>query len=1416
MAYNDIRRKNETMLSKVSKIIKRDGRTVDFDQEKLTDAIMRAAKTVGGSDRKEAEKVTVLIVDLLAKKEDIPTVEEAQDAVEKVLIECGHAKTAKAYILYRAKRAELREAAVEAAKNGDGEKTALLDMFAHKSKLASIIGYDRIEAYKNLLFYIKDAQKSGELPVHPDYLGKNELANNIYQKKYFLKDLNSKHIETRPEDVFARLAAFMAAVETTTEGQREWASRFYRSLYDGHFLPGGRVIAGGGDLYRLKTMANCFVSLINDDNIESIYQSAYECARTYSYGGGIGVDISVLRPKDSIVHNAADNSTGSVSFMELFSLTTGLIGQSGRRGALMLTLDIKHPDSPLFINVKKIPNWITNQIVEQCKWSGAFDDKLLREIERQVRENIQVRFANISLKVSDEFMQAVEEQNQYGENKILVYGKDKEVSSLGSAQGGAVHYSYGIPSKPIEKYQLLKTFDSVEELNGYLNESGMPSVTENDITARKRDMFGDLVLPQAGAEVDLAIKYAGDYMLYYNSKNTGEIKKLVKARTIWNSFVEGNYKTAEPGLIFWSTMSKYSPSNYVGRPIASTNPCVAADSLVSTSIGMERVDSIKAENIVVDKRAYKGVGDSDLLTVQYGCELVKPTKRFMTGYKDCYKLETKSGYEIVATPDHRILTAKGWKEMVEITEEDSILIQSGRGKFNTDKKLPFEVKNKIKGKNGRAYNLNLPTEWSRELGMLLGWTVGDGFFNESYHKVGLVFAEQDKEAKKIIKPIFEKYCNRKIKEVLYPNGCVQIRSSSKYVIDFLKKLGMKPAYENREVPATLFTATEDAVVGFLEGLFSSDGTIGMGDKSRNYIRLNSSSIKLIKQVQLLLLNLGIKSTVYDRSKKSLVFRYVNKQGEIIKYKTSGISYELNISKENAKRFMDRIIFAQTRNKEKYSLLKEFEFYKETFTDKVKSKEFVGKKEVWDITEPKSHSFIANGIVVHNCAEVPLEDGGACNLASLNLSRFVKKGYTDQAEVDWDGMKESTNLIVRFLDNVVTWNEILNPLEKQRKAASETRRLGLGVMGIADMLNQLGINYDSPEGIELLEKVGEMFTNVSYVASANIAEEKGPSPIFDYDAYSKGSFFKEALSEETKGIIRKKGLRNIAVLSIAPTGTISNIIKSYSVGNRNFIGVSGGIEPVFALFYTRRSESFGNKRFKVFHSTVEAYIHQHNLNEAAQNCSTAEDLKKILPEHFFRTAHVINPEKRVMLQGLWQKKIDHSISSTVNLSEDIEPETISDIYLDAWKHGLKGITIYREGSRYPILSVDTEKTEFQKIKENVLEVEIDGEKKTMKGDDVIGLPSGKLTTVYHALKDGSVKNENGKYVFSEVAAVEEKESLVVEEVKKEVKEESVDRSEVSASDMNLSLCPSCSKKTLKIENGCHSCLNADCGFSKCDI
>ncbi|MEK6920992.1 MAG: hypothetical protein AABX82_03860, partial [Nanoarchaeota archaeon] len=371
----------------------------------------------------------------------------------------------------------------------------------------------------------------------------------------------------------------------------------------------------------------------------------------------------------------------------------------------------------------------------------------------------------------------------------------------------------------------------------------------------------------------------------------------------------------------------------------------------------------------------------------------------------------------------------------------------------------------------------------------------------------------------------------------------------------------------------------------------------------------------------------------------------------------------------------------------------------------------------------------------NCGEVPLEDGGACNLSSINLSRFVINGYLPDAEIDWNELKAVTKDCVRFLDNIITWNTALNPLEKQRKAAAMTRRVGLGIIGIADMLNQLGIGYDSDEGMELLEKVSKWIADASYEASAEIAEEKGSFPAFDYDKYAQCPFFKEAISPEVQQMIREKGLRNVALISIAPTGTISNVVLSFvnSQTDKHYIGVSGGIEPIFSMFYTRRAESFGNKMFKVFHSTVQAYIDMKELQAKIEEARNIDDMRKVLPAHFFRTAHFISPEKRVLIQGIAQRYVDHSISSTVNLPESIDPETISDIYLEAWKQGLKGITIYRDGSRYPILSIDKQQSLFMEEKHKLFRVVVDEKEMFLKGQEVFTLPDGKLSTPFHAMQ-----------------------------------------------------------------------------------
>ncbi|MBI3012165.1 MAG: hypothetical protein HYY63_00900, partial [Elusimicrobia bacterium] len=213
-----------------------------------------------------------------------------------------------------------------------------------------------------------------------DFFNNDSLRSRVFLDKYALRDKTGRVVEKTPVEMWQRVARELASVEPNDSLKSEWQERFYWLLSDFRFIPGGRILFGAGNP-RNVTLLNCYVIPVRQDCLESIFDWMKEAARTYSFGGGVGTDISILRPKGARVNNAALTSTGSVSFMDLFSLTTGTIGQSGRRGALMITIRDSHPDILNFMRVK-----------------------------RDLRT---VRFANISVRVSDALMRAVEKDEDF-------------------------------------------------------------------------------------------------------------------------------------------------------------------------------------------------------------------------------------------------------------------------------------------------------------------------------------------------------------------------------------------------------------------------------------------------------------------------------------------------------------------------------------------------------------------------------------------------------------------------------------------------------------------------------------------------------------------------------------------------------------------------------------------------------------------------------------------------------------------------------------------------------------------------------------------------------------------------------------------------------------------------------------------
>ena len=327
---------------------------------------------------------------------------------------------------------------------------------------------------------------------------------------------------------------------------------------------------------------------------------------------------------------------------------------------------------------------------------------------------------------------------------------------------------------------------------------------------------------------------------------------------------------------------------------------------------------------------------------------------------------------------------------------------------------------------------------------------------------------------------------------------------------------------------------------------------------------------------------------------------------------------------------------------------------------------------WDYGEPaflfwdrvKSYNLLSEDDAfeyagVNPCAEEPLPSGGSCLLGSLNLAAFVET-INGQPQFNMDKFRRAVIIAVYGLNDVLDEGLPLHPLEVQRNSVRDWRQIGLGIMGLADMLIKLGITYGSEESLVICDDIGWNLANEALCTSITIAKNKGEYPMFS-DKVWESDFYKRHI-----GI--SEPLRNSQLLTIAPTGTLSTML-----------GISGGVEPIFANYYTRRTESLHGeeKEYKIFTPIAWEYLQEHGYGE--------DETK--LPSYFITSAEIPYRD-RIDMQATWQRHIDASISSTVNLPNSATVDDVKDLYMYAWKQGLKGITVFRDGcKRLGILTTD---------------------------------------------------------------------------------------------------------------------------------
>ncbi len=913
-----------------------------------------------------------------------------------------------------------------------------------------------------------------------------------------------KPLETEPGQMMDRVARGIAAIETTPEKQAEWESNFRWLLDDWKFVPGGRILTAAGTDQQL-TFFNCYVVPSPQDSRRGIVDTLSQMMEIMSRGGGVGINLSSLRPQHAYVKGVNGRSSGSVSWGGLYSFVTGLIEQGGsRRGALMLILNVWHPDVLNFINSKREMGKITN--------------------------------ANISVGLTDAFMEAVHADADW------------------------------------------------------------------DL------VFPDPQTPGYNEEWD------GDIEKWRAAGKPINVHKTVKARDIWNNIVESAWASAEPGLWFIDRANKMSNSSYFS-PLICTNPCVTGDTLVYTGKGLVRAKELFDSGANVDAVIDGRFGHAQTTT--------PATHVFQTGTKQVFRLQTKEGYYLRATADHRIMTSQGWVELKHLQAGDKVHILNRKGGFGS--------------------------EGSLELGRTLGWLIGDGTIKQDRAVLSFFGAEKQELA-----PLFADHVNTLVAPLTatprtYQVGVVAVqgrdeaRVQSERLLSVVEQYGM--VEQKHHVPNAVFKGSEAMQRGFLQALFTADGSFQDGGVKGGSVRLACNSVELLEGVQQVLLNFGVASRIY-RNRRDAGYRDMpDAQGGLKAYWCEA-QHELVISKQNMTVFANEIGFLMDYKQaglQDYIGRGKRGPYAEHFTATVEAVTPDGIEAVYDLTEPLTHSFIANGITLHNCGEQPLPAWGICNLGAINLGRFVKNN-----QVEWAEFRRAVRVAVRFLDNVIDATPYF--FDENQQQQQRERRVGLGIMGLADMLIRLKIRYGSPECIKFLDQLGEVLASEAYYASADNAAEKGAFPMFDADKLLQSGYM-QAMPEAVRQAVREKGLRNVTLLTVAPTGTTGTMVAT-----------STGVEPYFSWSYFRKSR----------------------LGVHEEKVAVAEEWERANPGQplpdYFVNAMELTPVEHVNVQAAIQRWIDSAISKTCNVPSEYTVEQTRELYEYMYRLGCKGGTIYRDGSR----------------------------------------------------------------------------------------------------------------------------------------
>ncbi|MCK6458274.1 MAG: vitamin B12-dependent ribonucleotide reductase [Planctomycetes bacterium] len=658
-------------------------------------------------------------------------------------------------------------------------------------------------------------------------------------------------------------------------------------------------------------------------------------------------------------------------------------------------------------------------------------------------------------------------------------------------------------------------------------------------------------------------------------RTDNRVAKTLPAREVWEQIAEAAWACADPGLQFDTTINEWHTCPADGR-IRASNPCVTGDTLVATAGGWRRIDSLletPSEIVGSDGRLHP----------------IKPA--FPTGVKPVYRLRTRSGLELRLTADHRVLTAnRGDVPACELTRDDILVL--GKPSFG-------------------------PGRIDEDMAEFVGLLVGDGCLMGEQQTAMLTLAPEEEAVAARVHAALTRYRRdhaadareaRDI-EVTRPQGTLRIGTSARCVVDLVRGYAvLDKGSAGKRLADSVFGLDRASVSALLRGLFTADGTVARYGEKSHYVALDSTSEELLRQVQVLLLGFGIKAKLYrDRRPLGQTMALLpDGKGGRKEYPVEQM-HSLRISRRSRVVFEREIGFVQGSPKAEQlaQLNREVETYAERIEDRVLSLEFEGEEPVFDLTEPETNHFVANGLVVHNCSEYMFLDDTACNLASLNLMTFADAAT---ARFDVEAFRHACRLWTITLETSVVMAQF--PSREIARRSFDYRTLGLGYANLGTYLMVAGVPYDSDRARAIGGAITAILTGESYAMSARMAAEVKPFPAYERNrdamlrvvrnhrraAYNAPPSEYEGLSilpvgidqrhapnylleaarkawDEALALGEKHGFKNAQTTVIAPTGTIGLVMDCDTTG----------IEPDFALVKFKKLA--GGGYFKIINESI---------------------------------------------------------------------------------------------------------------------------------------------------------------------------------------------------------------------------------------